>query len=995
MHPSYLLRQEAKESEIAVDRWAVLLQLYENESAFIANKLKLFDCYLECYSHCIEPGPLASLAQRMADLIGQRPRLDLDAGMVSFAGNYQQECSVLHNRWDFVRDVIETQRLEERYCGTFTSEWAEESDDTGGLQVHLTCNSGLTFGTGAFEFCPSLKCIPAILDMCEAYNDKLKLLRAIPDCTEASQLIKLESHVLMVCKHVFEHCKVRAAPFPDSSYGTTVMGLEESYEMNDPIVAVLTLARAENKLKKEEQGLKKTSTQTVEDESTLAVHFNFIEALHLRKALLDSLYESTVLHGLHQQQGQVVGLEKTPHTFFDLESLTKSLSNASLERGVLAVVEVHHFVPKTNVKALHDILQLIGPRSKELMPCLRAAAALQLAHTATLATVVQANDRLMRYKSKNRILESINEDTKGKKDENGEYTEQALDLDKDDPTLNVIHDLVLTTKPEVEWSKDKKEVTRVGLLTAASFTLIQPIKSMAAGLVDTSNASSDDYTVLYEYCAVLIKQLAPAAYLTEIFLLWARMKQLQTGSPEGPGPSPFSSVGGGRKQFAHLWQNPNQKIIDTFEGTLDSLFSVPDVFAFVDLYSKHAKIIQLDTARVDLQIRKALLQIALAYDGILSTENIGAIRPASYAFGHITEEAVSALDRIRSKLPKLSSKTTLEKALSKTHHFFDVERKTLGLHAFVLMRITRESALIKGAYSCLLAYTHACRATQALERTQKSQANMLELGNVLAPVHLAFPSILEYWCAVLGYHRLAELSSKEKAMCNRIITQRFALIQNDGMPENAVESTEEFLRRGLLLGNLFDAYFTLHFQSQGALPEPGCTSRARVHFQSQGVLPEPGCTSRAFPRPWVANPREPGFLNPSINVLTKSEEFKEALELTEVLLVPKTRTAHARVSIVEDSVVHSIIHLPGVERGRDALLEVGESGLPLNVRFIMYALALSRDHQKKLLATLREEYRRKVHTHAYANTHIRTYEHTRTHTHTHTYIHTHTHTHRC
>jgi hypothetical protein len=289
----FIHREEEKKSDVAVDRWAVLLQLYEQEADFLANKLKLFDCYLECYSHCMEARPSAALAQRMVDLMALRPRLDLDGSLASMAHAYRGESSVLHKQWDLVRDVIETQRFEETYCGAFSSEWTEvtqEADDRAATKFYLTANSGLA-PTGTFEFYPSLKCLPSILDLCDAYFEKVcriacttinhldnlndsdsttpplpaphtcththtskaKLLRAMPEGAAASKLISLHSHVLAACKDVFGRCKVRAAPFPDveSGYSATILGLEESYALNDPFVAIMTLKRAENEAKEE------------------------------------------------------------------------------------------------------------------------------------------------------------------------------------------------------------------------------------------------------------------------------------------------------------------------------------------------------------------------------------------------------------------------------------------------------------------------------------------------------------------------------------------------------------------------------------------------------------------------------------------------------------------------------------------------------------------------------------------------------------------------
>jgi hypothetical protein len=48
-----------------VDRWAILCDVYEYEEAYQSSKMRLLDCYLECYHNCTQPTQQRQLAQLM------------------------------------------------------------------------------------------------------------------------------------------------------------------------------------------------------------------------------------------------------------------------------------------------------------------------------------------------------------------------------------------------------------------------------------------------------------------------------------------------------------------------------------------------------------------------------------------------------------------------------------------------------------------------------------------------------------------------------------------------------------------------------------------------------------------------------------------------------------------------------------------------------------------------------------------------------------------
>lgn len=97
-----------------VDRWELLIELYENELKFAEAKSKLLDCYLEAYEHAIVPETARRLAQRIIELIKLRVHLSLQDHSPSFDVCYDLHIRSLQKRTKLLEKVIRHQMHKEK-----------------------------------------------------------------------------------------------------------------------------------------------------------------------------------------------------------------------------------------------------------------------------------------------------------------------------------------------------------------------------------------------------------------------------------------------------------------------------------------------------------------------------------------------------------------------------------------------------------------------------------------------------------------------------------------------------------------------------------------------------------------------------------------------------------------------------------------------------------------------------------------------------------------
>lgn len=109
-----------------VDRWGVLLDVWECENEFTLAKARLIDIYLEMYEHCLVRAEQHKICERILTLIQLRPYIDLDSwGSHTTHSKYLAQCYALHTKmlvqqYMFYRQLVDWQIAHEK---TAASRW--------------------------------------------------------------------------------------------------------------------------------------------------------------------------------------------------------------------------------------------------------------------------------------------------------------------------------------------------------------------------------------------------------------------------------------------------------------------------------------------------------------------------------------------------------------------------------------------------------------------------------------------------------------------------------------------------------------------------------------------------------------------------------------------------------------------------------------------------------------------------------------------------------
>ena len=83
------------------------MHLFQSEAEFQFQKILVVEEYLEAYEHCTDRLEIARLAQVIADIMVQRPRLNVEGSY--FVDAYRNEVEVLKQRRELLREIKEVQ----------------------------------------------------------------------------------------------------------------------------------------------------------------------------------------------------------------------------------------------------------------------------------------------------------------------------------------------------------------------------------------------------------------------------------------------------------------------------------------------------------------------------------------------------------------------------------------------------------------------------------------------------------------------------------------------------------------------------------------------------------------------------------------------------------------------------------------------------------------------------------------------------------------------
>ncbi|XP_064411305.1 uncharacterized protein CCDC162P [Latimeria chalumnae] len=295
----------SKWANVDVDRFAVLLDLWTCEAAFLENKRQLLDSYFEAYQHVLDPEERFALAQVVTDIMHRRPRFDFNHGY--FLDLYKDECICLRLHLQLIRGILNAQIDEQReYIQRLWRNGQKGSVHEFGLPLSIISKQLICINNSCsalkniylLEFHPSLGLASRIAKALDhVYKEFFQVLRP----QTASEAISLDKQVLQLAVEKWLNLEM-----PESYYSSQVQkDLFSDIFMEDPFfvkeAGISILEAAEENEKK--QGKEKRAL-------VLDTFSKLLELITLRHRLIDAAYQTALLASLYKKFAAEMGFDE-------------------------------------------------------------------------------------------------------------------------------------------------------------------------------------------------------------------------------------------------------------------------------------------------------------------------------------------------------------------------------------------------------------------------------------------------------------------------------------------------------------------------------------------------------------------------------------------------------------------------------------------------------------------------------------------------------------
>ncbi|XP_074645051.1 uncharacterized protein LOC141901606 isoform X2 [Tubulanus polymorphus] len=285
-----------------VDRFSILLDLWNNEATYMEAKRQLIDCYVEAYHHVFDRDEKRSLAQVITNLIHKRPRFDFNAAY--FIRSYRMECISLRLQAQLVKSIFDKQIEEER---EYLAKIVKKDDHQPGFPFKIIQKQPISINMSRpalrnvfmLEFHPSLAIasrIPEALD--HAYWELHHMLKPESILEE----VALQKSMLELLVEDVE----KMEPLGYSYSNNTQKDLFADVFVEDP--NIMTDIVKELIFENEQSG--KQRSQKVKHLDMIGVYGNVLEMATRRHRLMDAAWEAEILSKIYKKQAIDLGFEE-------------------------------------------------------------------------------------------------------------------------------------------------------------------------------------------------------------------------------------------------------------------------------------------------------------------------------------------------------------------------------------------------------------------------------------------------------------------------------------------------------------------------------------------------------------------------------------------------------------------------------------------------------------------------------------------------------------
>ncbi|XP_074637432.1 uncharacterized protein LOC141895506 [Acropora palmata] len=379
-----------------VDRFAVLLDLWTNEVAYLENKKQLLDCYMEAYHHVFDPKEKKRLAQVMVNVMHSRPRFDFTADY--FVKIYRAECVCLRLHSNLIKSILDAQIDDEREY--VQKVCREDNPAMFGLphriipQQHIAVNTSRPALNYIYmlEFHPSLGMASRVH---EALQNALKMFIQIHKPKTTGEMISLESRLFEVLQKEWENQEPTGHSFAQQ----TQKDLFSEVFVEDPIF-VCEVAQS---LVNQKSASKKGGRKSVKEKQKILtdVWSNLLEVITLRYRLITAAQETDVVTKAYKHRAKEIGFDEY-HAFLRAVSFdfAQAKPEAEMQSALITLVteddsRVDRYTPAYTPLAIQELdekhLGAFSFRTREGFLQLVSGPGVQKLQTILMAQIVHKN----------------------------------------------------------------------------------------------------------------------------------------------------------------------------------------------------------------------------------------------------------------------------------------------------------------------------------------------------------------------------------------------------------------------------------------------------------------------------------------------------------------------------------------------------------------------------------------------------------------------------
>lgn len=281
-----------------VDRFGVLVDLWNNLTCFMECKRELLDCYFEAYQHIFDLDEKRAMAQVMTNLMNKRPRFDFDADY--FIKTIRAECVILRHMTTLIKNIMDKQIEEQR---EYLQKVCREGEEFG-LPLGVVPKQPISVNLSRpalrniymLEFHPSLSIASRVP---EALKYALQELIHAHQPQSVYSTVMIEKRLMEVaCKEWDNSDKL------DSNFNQQAQkDLFAEVYVEDPIFMCMMARTMVDK--KEEEGTRKNTRDR--QLSMMGAVNRLLETLTCRHRLLDAALETGILAGVYKKQALEMG----------------------------------------------------------------------------------------------------------------------------------------------------------------------------------------------------------------------------------------------------------------------------------------------------------------------------------------------------------------------------------------------------------------------------------------------------------------------------------------------------------------------------------------------------------------------------------------------------------------------------------------------------------------------------------------------------------------